>query len=57
MNGQEIVDCWVKYKTVSDEDGVQNLFMLQRLIGMVKVRKYDIVVALRKYGESISMIE
>ena len=32
-------DCWVKYMAVSDEGAVQNLFMLQRLIEMVKVRK------------------
>ena len=38
--------CWVKYMAVSDEGAVQNLFMLQRLIEMVKVRKDDRVVAM-----------
>ena len=32
----------MKYKAVSEERGIQNVFMLQRLIEMVKVRKDDI---------------
>ena len=31
-----IVDCWVKYKAVSEDGGVQNLLMLQMLIEMMK---------------------
>ena len=39
MNGQNILDCWVKYKVLSDEGGVQCLCMLQRLIELVKAKK------------------
>ena len=36
----------MKYMAVSDEGGVHTLFMLHRLIDMLKVRKDDICVAL-----------
>ena len=36
----------MKYKAVLDEGGVQNLFMLQRLIEIVKVMKDDIFLVL-----------
>ena len=41
-----IVECWVKFKAVSEEGGVQkiNLFMLERLIEMGKGRKEEICV-------------
>ena len=46
MNEQKIVDCWMKYKAVSDELGGRNLSMLQRLIWIVKVMKNDIFIVL-----------
>ena len=39
------MECWVKFKAVSEEGGTEdNLFLLERLIEMVKGRKQEIFV-------------
>ena len=57
MNGQI---CWMNYKAVSNEGGIQNLFMLQRLIEMVNAKKHDIFVAFgnieKAYYDRVSAI-
>ena len=43
------MECWVKLKAVLED----NLFMLERLIEMVKGRKEEIFGAFLEHGENI----